>query len=339
MEADAGGRGGKGGQPGHGYHLPVMADEIVEHLVIDEDGAYLDATLGGGGHSARILAELGPRGTVIGLDRDMEAVERNRKNFADEPRMRVEHSEFAGLARFCAPESLSGALFDLGVSSRQLDVRERGFSFAPGTALDMRMGSEGPTAAELLKGWDEWELASVLRRNADIDEAKRLARNIIGEIEAVEAERTSSGGTGDRTEAAVAGLDSDLLRRAVDKLPGVRADNRNSLLARVFQAIRMEVNDEMGQVAEGMRAAVAALKTGGRLCVLSYHSVEDRRVKETLAEFEKDCICAPGLPVCVCGGNHRKLRKVLRKPGLPSKAEMARNPRARSAKLRVVEKL
>jgi 16S rRNA (cytosine1402-N4)-methyltransferase len=298
-----------------------MADEIVEHLVKDKDGAYLDATLGGGGHSARILAELGAGGTVIGLDRDMEAVERNRKNFADEPRMRVERAEFSRLAEFCPPESLAGALFDLGVSSRQLDSKERGFTFAPGAELDMRMASEGASAADLLKSWDEWELASVLRRNADIDEAKRLARHILAEME--------SG----------AEMGSDLLRRAVDKLPGVRADNRNSLLARVFQAIRMEVNDEMGQVEAGMRAAVAALKRGGRLCVLSYHSVEDRKVKETLAAFEKDCICAPGLPVCMCGGNHRQLKKVLRKPGLPTQAEMDRNPRARSAKLRVMEKV
>jgi 16S rRNA (cytosine1402-N4)-methyltransferase len=338
MEAGAGGRGGQGGRPSHGYHLPVMADEIVEHLVIDKDGAYLDATLGGGGHAARILSELGPQGTLIGLDRDMEAVERNRKNFSGEPRMRVEHSEFAGLSRFCGPETLSGALFDLGVSSRQLDARERGFSFAPGTALDMRMGSEGMTAADLLSGWDERELAGVLRRNADIDEARRLARNIRGEIDALNAERASGGkDAGNAGEAA--GMDSDLLRRAVDRLPGVRADNRNSLLARVFQAVRMEVNDEMGQVAAGMRAAVAALKRGGRLCVLSYHSVEDRKVKETFAEFEKDCICSPGLPVCVCGRNHRLLRKVIRKPALPTEGEMARNPRARSAKLRVVEKL
>jgi 16S rRNA (cytosine1402-N4)-methyltransferase len=338
MRADADGREGRGGQAGHGYHLPVMAQEIVEHLVIDKDGAYLDATLGGGGHAARILAELGPQGRVIGLDRDMEAVERNRKNFADEPRMRVERSEFSGLAGFCPPGSLAGALFDLGVSSRQLDAKERGFSFAPGTALDMRMGSEGATAADFLKGWDERELAGVLRRNADIEEARRLARRIREEIEAVAAPGSSA-----RPSGAPAGtgadLDSDLIRRAVDKLPGVRADNRNSLLARVFQAIRMEVNDEMGQVGAGMRAAVAALRQGGRLCVLSYHSVEDRKVKETLAEFEKECICAPDLPVCVCGRNHRRLKKILRKPALPTQAEMAANPRARSAKLRVMEKV
>ncbi len=305
----------------HGYHLPVMAQEITEHMVLDPDGLYLDATLGGGGHAAKILEKLGPKGGLLGLDRDMEAVERNRLAFADEPRMRVERSEFSRLAAFCAPESLSGALFDLGVSSRQLDAKERGFSFSPGTDLDMRMGSEGPAASDLLAGWDEWELASVLRRNADIEDAKRLARNILTLIENGEA------------------MSSDLIRKAVEKLPGVHQDNRNSLLARVFQAIRMEVNDEMGQVETGLRAAVAALKSGGRLCVLSYHSVEDRKVKETFAEFERDCICAPNLPVCMCGSNNRKLRKVLRKPGLPTEAERERNPRARSAKLRVVEKV
>lgn len=305
----------------HGYHLPVMADEITELMVIDPDGAYLDATMGGGGHSVRILEKLGPGGALIGLDRDMEAVDRNRKAFADEPRVRVERAEFSRLGEFCAPESLAGALFDLGVSSRQLDAKERGFSFTPGTALDMRMGSEGPAAADLISGWDEWELASVLRRNADVVEAKRLARNILAAVEA-----------GDE-------MNSDLIRKAVEKLPGVRDDNRNSLLARIFQAIRMEVNDEMGQVEAGLKAAVASLRTGGRLCVLSYHSVEDRKVKETFAEFERDCICAQNLPVCVCGSNHRQLRKVLRKPGLPTDAERDRNPRARSAKLRVMEKV
>lgn len=314
-------RGRKGGPAGDGYHLPVMADEIVEHLVIDKEGAYLDATLGGGGHSGRILAALGEGGRVIGLDRDMEAVERNKANFASEPRMRVERSEFGRLAEFCAPGSLAGALFDLGVSSRQLDSRERGFSFAPGTALDMRMGSEGPAAADFLAGWEAHELIGILRNNADIDEAKKLAHNILDEVRA--------GGE----------MNSDLIRRAVDKLPGMRDENRNGLLARVFQAIRMEVNDEMGQVEAGLKAAVAALRKGGRLCVLSYHSVEDRKVKETLAGFEKDCICPPNLPVCMCGGNHRQIRKVLRKPALPAAAEMDRNPRARSAKLRVAEKL
>lgn len=304
-----------------GYHKPVMAEEAVDFLVIDPDGYYLDGTLGGGGHFGRVLAKLGPNGRLTGLDRDMEAVRRGREAYGGDGRVAIHQSSFSRLGEFCAPESLSGALFDLGVSSRQLDERSKGFSFAPGTALDMRMGGEGPTAADLLREWDEWELAGVLRKNSDIDEAKRLARSILAMVEADEP------------------MTSDLLRKAVEKLPGLRPDHRNGMLARVFQALRMEVNGEISEVENGLRAAVTALRTGGRLCVLSYHSVEDRAVKETLAEFEKECICPPGLPVCVCGSNHRRLKKVVRKPALPSEAEQARNPRARSAKLRVVEKV
>lgn len=313
----------KPGRPDGGkkeYHAPVMAEEILDLLAIKPDGLYLDATFGGGGHAGRILERLGDRGGLIGLDRDMEAVERGRKLFAEDRRVRIEQTAFARLGEYCAPESLSGAIFDLGVSSRQLDERGKGFSFAPGTALDMRMAGEGPTAAELLASWDEWELASVLRRNADIDEAKRLARAILARVEAGEP------------------MTSDLLRKAVETLPGLRGDNRNAMLARVFQAIRMEVNGEVGQIEEGLKAAVAALKPGGRLCVLSYHSVEDRAVKETVAAFEKECSCPPELPVCMCGSDQRRLRKVLRKPALPSPAEMEINPRSRSAKLRVLEK-
>lgn len=305
----------------HGYHLPVMAEEIISNLIIDPDGIYLDATLGGGGHSLKILAALSSKGGVIGLDRDKEAVERNKAQFAHEPRMTVHQAEFSRLGEFCEPGTLSGTLFDLGVSSRQLDSKARGFSFTAGTELDMRMGDVGPDAAELLTQWDEWELSSIFRRNSDIDQARKLARNILGEI------------------AAGTELNSDLIRKAVEMLPGVHGDNRNSLLARVFQAIRMEVNDEMGQVERGLQAALVGLKTGGRICVLSYHSVEDRKVKETFAAYEKDCICAPNLPVCMCGSNNRKLKKVLRKPGLPTKKECEQNPRARSAKLRVVEKI
>jgi 16S rRNA (cytosine1402-N4)-methyltransferase len=265
--------------------------------------------------------KLGPDGGLVALDRDMEAVARGLQTFGGDGRVRIERSEFARLGEHVAPGSLSGALFDLGVSSRQLDVKAKGFSFAPGTALDMRMGGEGTTAADLILAWDEWELASVLRRNADINEAKRLARAIKALVEVGRP------------------MTSDLLREAVEKLPGLRAEHRNGMLARVFQAIRMEVNGEVEQIEAGLKAAVEALRPGGRLAVLSYHSVEDRAVKETAAAFEKDCVCAPGLPVCVCGSANRKLRKVLRKPALPTRDEMARNPRSRSAKLRVLEKV
>ena len=303
------------------YHLSVMAEEVVHFLIVDPLGLYLDATLGGGGHAADILDKLGPAGGLIGLDRDMEAVLRNQTNFAGESRISIRHAAFSRLREFCPPESLAGALFDLGVSSRQLDAGERGFSFSPGTPLDMRMGQgEGATAADMLRTWDDDELAAVLRANADIIEARRLARYIKSQISET-AEPTS-----------------DALRRAVERLPGIRGDKRNQLLARVFQAVRMEVNCELGEIETGLSDAVTALRKGGRMCILSYHSVEDRKVKETLASFERDCLCPPELPVCRCGGGHRQLKKVLRKPGLPTAIERARNPRARSAKLRVMEK-
>jgi 16S rRNA (cytosine1402-N4)-methyltransferase len=306
---------------GEHYHAPVMAQEIADLLVTDPAGLYLDATLGGGGHARLILDRLGPDGGLVALDRDMEAVARGLQTFAEDRRVRVERSEFARLRDHVAPGSLAGALFDLGVSSRQLDVKAKGFSFAPGTALDMRMGAEGPTAADLLAAWDEWELASVLRRNADIDEAKRLSRAIKALVEAGRP------------------MTSDLLREAVEKLPGLRPQDRNGMLARVFQAIRMEVNGEVDQIEAGLRAAVEALRPGGRLAVLSYHSVEDRAVKETAAAFEKACVCPAAQPVCTCGSANRRLAKVFRKPALPTPEEMARNPRSRSAKLRVLEKV
>ena len=316
---------GRGAEPGSletGYHLPVMAEEVLEFLITDPEGLYLDATLGGGGHARKILDRLGPGGGLIGLDRDMEAVQRNRIAFAGDARVRIHQAEFSRLGEFCPAGGLTGALFDLGVSSRQLDEKARGFSFSPGTELDMRMGQgQGPTAAEMLAAWDEEELAGILWRNADIEESRRLARRIKALAD----------------EGHV--MTSDLVRKAVDMLPGVRSDRRNSLLARVFQAIRMEVNQEMREVGSGLEAAVLALRKGGRLCVLTYHSVEDRKVKETLARFERDCLCPPGLPVCICGGNRRILRKSVRKPVLPTAEERSANTRARSAKLRAVEKV
>jgi 16S rRNA (cytosine1402-N4)-methyltransferase len=229
---------------------------------------------------------------------------------------------FSRLAEFCAPGSLAGALFDLGVSSRQLDARERGFTFEPGAALDMRMGPDaGETALEWLRSCSEEELAAAFRRNSDLDRSRSLARRVKGFLE----------------ETPEAG--SDLLRRAVQETYRPRDNERAGLLARVFQAIRMEVNREAGEIREGLAAAVEALAPGGRVCVLSYHSVEDRHVKEVFGALERDCICPPELPVCVCGGNRRVLRRVVRRPLEAPAAEVAANPRARGAKLRVMEKL
>jgi 16S rRNA (cytosine1402-N4)-methyltransferase len=307
------------------YHRPVLAQEVADFLVRDASAAYLDATLGGGGHSRILLDRLSPEGSLTALDRDPEAVERARALFADElekGRLHIHQTPFSRLADHCAPGSLAGALFDLGVSSRQLDARERGFTFEPGAALDMRMGPDAEsTALEWLRESSEEDLASAFRRNSDLDRARSLARR----VKELLVETPDAG--------------SDLLRRAVQEVYRPRDNERAGLLARVFQAIRMEVNREAGEIREGLAAAVEALAPGGRVCVLSYHSVEDRHVKEVFGALERDCVCPSELPVCMCGGNRRVLRRVVRRPLEAPAAEVAANPRARSAKLRVMEKV
>lgn len=310
------------------YHVPVMGEETVGFLVTERDGAYMDCTLGGGGHARLILERLSEDGRLIALDRDPEAVERARAVFAGEGRLSVRQIGFARLEEAAPAGGLDGFLFDLGISSRQIDARDRGFSFAAGTALDMRMErDQGVTAGELLAALDEEGLARLFRDNADIEESRRLARLVKREVAA-----ELSAGSDPRA------LRSEVLRRAVEAAH-VPPPQRNSLLARLFQALRMEVNAEMDQLEAGLEAAVRLTREGGRICVLSYHSVEDRKVKQVFARHEKSCICPPALPVCRCGDNHRRLRAVVKKPRTASETEIGDNPRARSAKLRVMEKV
>lgn len=304
------------------YHRSVLEQEVMELMIQDRDSAYLDATLGGGGHARSILNHLGSGGFLIGLDRDPEAIANCRAVFSGDSRIQLHLAPFSRLGEFCAPDSLAGALFDLGVSSHQLDDRSRGFSFEPGTLLDMRMGPDVEvTAFEWLRDASEEELAACFHGNADLEKPWRLARRVKELLQAASQP------------------DSEILRRAVDDVYHPQGPDRNRLLARVFQAIRMRINREMAEIREGLAAAVKALARGGRLCVLSYHSVEDREVKETFRDLERDCHCPPAFPVCICGGGHRKLRKVIRKPLTASGQEVAENTRARSAKLRVMEKV
>jgi 16S rRNA (cytosine1402-N4)-methyltransferase len=306
----------------NGYHDPVMPEETLENLIANVNGTYLDATLGGAGHSRLILSRLGENGRLIGLDRDPEALERGRALLGGDERVTLIQKRFGDVKDLVEGDGLDGALFDLGVSSRQLDAQERGFSFGKGTALDMRMNpTEGLDADGWIRTSDEETLARAFSHNSDLPRSRTLARTIL--------------------EAAANGeiLTSNDLRLAVESVYRPKAMERNGLLARVFQAIRMEVNGELQEIANGLRGAIGALKKGGRLVVLSYHSVEDRAVKETVAEFEKDCLCPPSLPICQCGGSNRQLRKMVRKPLLAKPEEIRRNPRARSAKLRVLEKV
>ncbi|HLU69397.1 MAG TPA: 16S rRNA (cytosine(1402)-N(4))-methyltransferase RsmH [Fibrobacteria bacterium] len=307
------------------YHRPVLEQEVADFLVRDASAAYLDATLGGGGHTRALLARLAPAGRLTALDRDPEAIAQCRDLIENDGRLTVHLAPFSRIATYCPPASLAGALFDLGVSSHQLDARGRGFSFEPGSPLDMRMGPDAEISAlEWLQAASAEDLARAFHFNSDLDRSRPLARRVKELLAAV----PSSGTPG-----------SELLRQAVQDVLRPRDNERAGLLARVFQAIRMEVNREADEIRVGLSAAVAALASGGRVCVLSYHSVEDRKVKEVFAELEKDCVCPHELPVCRCGGNRRVLRKVVRRPLEASSAEIAANPRARSAKLRVMEKV
>lgn len=293
-------------------------------LVIDPDGSYADCTLGGGGHSEGILKRLSPKGRLHSFDRDPEAIAYATKRlapFADQ--VTFHPVPFGRLGGEVRENSLCGILYDLGISSHQVDDDTRGFTFQGNCPVDLRMDSRSPfSAQEWLRTSSAEEMARAFRDNADLDRAYKLSENI---------------------GKAIADLESPILpghlRSAAERTYPDRIRDLNGILARIFQAIRMEVNGELDEIRTSIRAAVNALVKGGRLVVISYHSVEDRTVKLAAAEFEKDCLCPPESPVCLCGGGHRKLKKVFRKPVLPTADEISINPRARSAKLRVYEKV
>jgi 16S rRNA (cytosine1402-N4)-methyltransferase len=294
------------------YHVPVLADAL--HRLAAGRCRVLDATVGGGGHAAGFLA----RGAqVLAVDRDPEALETARARLGEHG-IRYVQASFADPAALAAAGDFQPdfALLDLGVSSRQLDADRRGFSFRPGVPLDMRMDRSGPTAADLLNTLSAPELARAFRDHADERHAMRLARAIVERRE--------------RTPFAT----SDDLVGAIRRALGPRAGPGD--FARLFQAIRILVNDELGALAAALPALRDALAPGGILAVISYHSGEDRIVKDAFREWARDCVCPPGLPVCRCRG--RPLGRLLtRRPMGPGDDEAAANPRARSARLRAFE--
>jgi 16S rRNA (cytosine1402-N4)-methyltransferase len=305
-------------------HRPVMVDEIVEVFAPVPEGWLVDATLGGAGHAVALLAAH-PHLRVLGIDRDPDALAAARSRLAPfGERVRTVHARFDALAAVVAAEVptgelVVGALFDLGVSSPQLDRGERGFSYRQEGPLDMRMDPTSPrTAADVVNDYEEAELARVLRDYGDERFAGRIARAVV----AARPVHTT-------TEL------SELVRAAI---PAPARRRGGHPAKRTFQAIRIEVNDELGVLPDALHAAVGALAPAGRLAVLSYHSGEDRIVKQAMREAETGgCTCPPGLP-CVCGAVPT-VRPVGRRGRTPSPPELAANPRAESARLRVVEKL
>ena len=306
-------------------HKSVLLDECIDALNIKPDGIYLDGTLGGGGHSYEIAKRL-TTGTLIGVDRDEAALQAARERlspFLD--RVITVHSNFSALDSILDElkiDAVDGMLFDLGVSSPQLDDAERGFSYMADAPLDMRMNRQDTlTAYEVVNTWPQEELRRILYEYGEERYAPQIAAAIVRRREAVPI----------ATTLALA----DVIRSA---MPPQALREKQHPAKRSFQAIRIAVNDELGAVRTLLQTAFRRLKPGGRLAVISFHSLEDRIVKTEMQQAARGCICPPEFPVCVCG---RKpvVRIVSRKPIVSGSEELADNPRARSAKLRVAEKL
>ena len=306
-----------------GTHAPVLLDEVLEGLALRADGVYCDATFGRGGHTAGILAALGPAGRVIAIDRDPEAVRHGRRRFAAEPRLTLARGSFGRLEELVRAAGvggqLQGVLMDLGVSSPQLDEAGRGFSFMQDGPLDMRMDNEsGQSAAQWLAKAGEREIAEVLRELGEERYARRIARAIVTTRAASPITRTSE--LADLVAGAVPS-------RERGKHPATRA----------FQAIRIHVNRELEELSEALPQAVDLLAPGGRLCVISFHSLEDRIVKRFMRrESQGDPVYA-GLPEIP--PHARPRLRVVGSAVMPGEEEIERNPRARSAVLRVAERL
>ena len=304
-------------------HVSVLLNETVENLAIKPDGVYADGTAGGGGHSFEIGKRLSPSGTLICTDRDSEAVEACSKRLeALECKKEIIHSEFRALPEILEERNikLDGLLLDLGVSSHQLDSYERGFSYMHDAPLDMRMNKDDAfTAADLVNTYPEQELARIFFEYGEERWSRQIAKKIVAK----------------RTEKPFE-TTFELVNTIKSSMPPKALNEAQHPAKRVFQAIRIAVNGELSQVSDVLTDIIPHMNQGGRICVITFHSLEDRIVKTSFATAENPCTCPPDFPVCVCG--KKSAGKVItKKPILPSEEEINANPRARSAKLRVFE--
>ena len=307
------------------HHVSVLLDECIQGLNIRPDGIYVDGTLGGAGHSSHIASKI-TTGRLIGIDRDEVALTAAAERLAPYgDRVTLVHSNFCDIASVLARLGIGGVdgiLLDLGVSSPQLDDGARGFSYMADAPLDMRMDhSEALTAAAVVNTWSYEELKRILYEYGEERYAPQIASAICKRREQAPV----------RTTLELV----DIIRSA---MPPAALREKQHPAKRSFQAIRIAVNDELGAVSQVMRDAIPCLNPGGRLAVITFHSLEDRIVKNAMAEAAKGCTCPPSFPVCVCG-KKPKVRLITRKPIVSGEEELSRNPRARSAKLRICEKL
>lgn len=303
-------------------HIPVLLNQCIEGLNINPDGIYVDCTAGGGGHSSAIAANLSGMGQLISLDRDPDAVKAASARLAEFPNARVIHRNYSELDTVLAEleiKGVDGILMDLGVSSHQLDEESRGFSYHTNAPLDMRMSQSGISAADVVNTYSEQELAKIIFEYGEEKFSRRIAENIIKAREIAPVETTQQL--------------ADIIRESVPQ----KARREKNPCKKTFQAIRIAVNGEFEHLSTGLDKAFEALKPGGRLAVITFHSLEDRIVKQRFAGWCKGCICPPDFPQCVCG---RKPQGILvnRKPIEADGEELENNNRSRSAKLRVIER-
>lgn len=306
-------------------HIPVMAERVIEALNIDKNGYYVDCTAGGGGHTQRILSLLGENGKVLAIDRDRDACMHLEKKFSNDKRVTIINRPFFDLKNIFEELNLTkvdGFLFDLGVSSYQLDSPERGFSFSKKGPLDMRMDRSSDLSAEdIVNNWPENRLAELFRVNGEERHAKHIARRVV-----------------ERRSEKIFTDTLDLAEFISSKMPGKRPGMRIHPATRCFQALRIEVNQELSKLDESLRVAVGLLKKGGRIGVITFHSLEDRIVKNSFRDMTGKCKCPDEIPICVCGVIPL-VKLVYRKAVMPLESEISENPRSRSAKFRCAQKV
>lgn len=307
------------------HHVSVLLNESIFSLIKDASGIYVDCTLGGSGHASHVVKQLNSRGHFIGIDQDPAAVAAGRERLNDAScKVDIVQDNFRNLGNILDElgiAAVDGILFDLGVSSHQLDIAERGFSYMNDAPLDMRMNPDATLSAyDVVNSYSEEDLTKLITEYGEERWAKRIAQFIV-------AERMNN--SIDTTGNLV-----DVIKKAIPA--GARREGPHPA-KRTFQAIRIEVNNELNILRQTFETAVDKLKHGGRICIITFHSLEDRIAKQTLQQLARGCVCPPKMPICVCGQKPKV--KVIGKAIVPSADEVENNPRARSAKLRVAEKI
>lgn len=303
-------------------HVSVLLNESIDGLNINPDGIYVDCTAGGGGHSYEIAKKLSEKGTLIALDRDPDAICAVSERLSEFNNVRIVKSNFSDIRNILDDlniELIDGVIMDLGVSSHQLDTADRGFSYHTDAPLDMRMSQDGISAFDIVNTFSEKELARIIFEYGEEKFSRRIAENIVKQREISPV----------RTTLELA----EIVKNSVPQ----KVRREKNPCKKTFQAIRIAVNGELEHLSKGLDEAFFSLKSGGRMSVITFHSLEDRLVKQRFAGWCKGCTCPPDFPQCVCG-NKPKGILVNRKPVEPSEAELEKNNRSRSAKLRIIER-